>query len=50
MKKDKKYTQKDLALDIEHLRKMRFMNLISEEKFEEEKHELAQKYLADKED
>ena len=45
-----KYTQKDLASDIEHLRKMRFMNLISEEKFEEEKHELAQKYLAGKED
>ena len=45
-----KYTQHDLALDIETLRKKRFMNLISEEKFEEEKHELAQKYLADKED
>ena len=43
-----KYTQNDLALDIETLRKKRFMNLISEEKFEEEKHELAQKYLADK--
>lgn len=45
-----KYTQKDLAWDIEILRKKRFMNLISEEKFEKEKHELAQKYLADKDE
>ena len=45
-----KYTQKDLARDIEHLRKMRFMNLISEDKFEEEKSELAQRYLADKDE
>lgn len=43
-----KYTRQDLALDIETLRKKRFMNLISEEAFEEEKHELAQKYLAEK--
>lgn len=45
-----KYTQHDLALDIETLRKKRFMNLISEESFEEEKHELAQKYLAEKDE
>ena len=50
MSEKKKYSQKDLALDIERLRKMRFMNLITEEAFEEKKSELAGQYLDNKDD